>query len=102
MSEFHDFLLERLTSNGGLESFTSHLNFLEFSVSEELMISLIVFLSPVGGSEVLVVVRDIIELIRKFMESTVFEVHTMWSFNDVIFDDFADIMPFFHEFLSCW
>jgi len=67
-TELFDLLLEHLTSLGVLELITGELNFSEGLVGEEFSISLVVFGFPVGGSEVLVVIRDIIELIGEFLQ----------------------------------
>jgi len=101
-TELFDLLLEHLTSNGFLEVLTGELNLLEGLVGEEFLESSLVFGVPVGGSEVLVVIRDIIELVGELLHGVVAEVDSVMGVTDVLLEDSADILPLLDELLTSW
>jgi hypothetical protein len=102
LSEFTNFFTEHLSSWRFLEVFGSKLDLVEGSVGEESLVGKIVLLGPVGLSEVLVMVRNIIELIGKLVHGSVVEVDTVFGLVDVVLEDSANILPLFDELLTSW
>jgi hypothetical protein len=85
-----------------LEVLGSKLDLVEGLVGEELLVGSLVLGVPVGGTEVLVMVRNIIELIGKLVHGSVVEVDTVGGLADVVLEDSADILPLLDEFLTSW
>jgi hypothetical protein len=87
---------------GFFECISGHFNLTEGLVGEEIPVGILVFGVPVGGSEVLVVVRNIIELIGESVHGSVVEVNSGWGLFNVVLEDSADILPLLDELLASW
>lgn len=100
VTELHNFFLEHLSSWSVLEVLGGKLDFVEGCVGEEFLVCKLVLVVPVGVSEVLVMVRNIIELFGKLLNGSVVEVNTVMGLLEVVLKDMANIVPLLDESLS--
>jgi len=102
-SELHNLFTEDVSSLGFFECLSSFLKVSECWACEEVLVGCIVFFAPVGTSKVLVVVRNIIELLGNLVvQPKVVDFDTIFGWFDGFLELTTDILPFLDEFLSSW
>lgn len=87
---------------GVLEFPESTVEPLSLIVGESLVESMVELWCPVGLSELLVVLFDIIGSILEFVHLAVVDMDTSWGLLDGIVEGLSELLPLFHEGLSSW